>query len=124
LWLQVREESRNVLEPFWQNAQTFGLNLTIFFPPPQNIAAFGGPFFFFPPKNTLSMSCSPFVLVTIWQKFAKKKREKKKLEIIVVFLSPKCPRNKTLVSSTSIYLSSSLMGIWANLYWQYLLKSG
>ncbi len=63
---------------FWQNARTFGLNLTIFSSPPQNIAAFGGPFFFFFwPKNTLSMSCSHFFLVTIWQKFAKKKREKK-----------------------------------------------
>jgi hypothetical protein len=44
--------------------------------------------------------------------FAKKKRgEKKKLKLIVVFWSPKCPQNKTLVSNTSIYHSSSLMGI-------------
>jgi hypothetical protein len=36
---------------FWQNAQTFGLNLTISPPPFQNIAAFGGSFFFFFQKH-------------------------------------------------------------------------
>jgi hypothetical protein len=44
-------------------------------------------------------------------KVHKKEKGKKKLELIFVFLSPKRTRNKTLVSSTSIYHISSLMGI-------------
>jgi hypothetical protein len=53
----------------------------------------------------------PFCFGYHMAKVHKKEKGKKKLELIFVFLSPKRTRNKTLVSSTSIYHSSSLMGI-------------
>jgi hypothetical protein len=76
---------------FRQNARTFGLNLTIFFPPLKILQLLVGLFLFLSTRNTLSMSCSPFVLVTTWQKFTKKKR-KEKAGINFCFFVSKTPQ--------------------------------